>query len=519
VTGVQTCALPIYFSPQSVLGQLIGVFSKPCADIWENQEAVYNSQYPATAEGTSLDNVVQLNGITRLPALQTSVIGVCQGVEGTAINTDSLARQPDTQEVFFCETGGVISRSNVVQAQANLDLLDEQAYSVVINSSVYTYSLPTITFTGSFVTGNSIVLTINGVQQAPILFNTDNDTTLGDIATAISLISGVDTAIDIIPSTIEITPQDGYNVVINSINISGGISQPTYTITYRIPQAIISFNIDFVTSNSLLITLNDVPLTAVPFNTDQSTTALDIKTLLEAQPEIDIVDISGSDRIFTITPNAGFNLIFNSAVTTGGTTQPTATIENPVFNKLSQIINSSEVLIEAVDNNDGTMEIYSFLSSNAFSINSGTNISIDNLYSPFTFKAQNFGTLSAPANSLTEILTPIFGWNSINNWEAGVIGRGVETDSELRIRRRNTIRLLGNATVESIRAKLLQNVDGSTAAFVYENQTMQQEDLDVIFSDDLITGNQVEITINNTILPIVNFSVDHLTTMNLIASE
>ena len=56
---------------QSVFGQQIGVYAKILADYWENQENVYFSQYPNSAEGVALDNVVQLNGITRIPQQRT----------------------------------------------------------------------------------------------------------------------------------------------------------------------------------------------------------------------------------------------------------------------------------------------------------------------------------------------------------------------------------------------------------------------------------------------------------------
>src|SRR5258708_32313831 len=69
----------INLDPQSVFGQEIGVISKALADIWENLEDVYFSQYPNSASGVSLDNVTQLNDITRLPATQTSVVATLFG--------------------------------------------------------------------------------------------------------------------------------------------------------------------------------------------------------------------------------------------------------------------------------------------------------------------------------------------------------------------------------------------------------------------------------------------------------
>src|SRR5579864_7143662 len=91
----------INLDAQSVFGQEIGVLSKPFADIWENLEDVYFSQYPNSASGTSLDNVVQLNGITRLPATQTSVIAICSGLEGTLIPQNALASIPANGDIFY----------------------------------------------------------------------------------------------------------------------------------------------------------------------------------------------------------------------------------------------------------------------------------------------------------------------------------------------------------------------------------------------------------------------------------
>ena len=72
----------------SVAGQMVGIFSKVLEDEWENSQDVYLSQYPNSANGISLDNVVMLNGLTRLAATRTNVIGVATGIEGTLIQAE-----------------------------------------------------------------------------------------------------------------------------------------------------------------------------------------------------------------------------------------------------------------------------------------------------------------------------------------------------------------------------------------------------------------------------------------------
>jgi uncharacterized phage protein gp47/JayE len=417
----------INLDPQSIFGQLIGVISKVEADIWENMQDVYFSQYPNSAEGISLDNVVQLNAITRLAAQQTKVTAVCAGLEGTLINQGALARIPDTGAVFFCQADAFITRSNAASATIQVGLAAAQAYTVIINNQALTYSLPIITFTGSFVSGNSIVVTLNGTTLAAVPFNTSNNQTLADLATAIAANPDVLSATPTNPNIISIIPVLGKNVVINSIVITGGASQPTYAVTFALPTV------------------------------------------------------------------------------------------NAISQNLTSIINATISTVIATDLT-GSLSIVADDPDVPFSISVGTNLSIPAQSSPIAFSSQDFAPIAAPVNTLVEILTPISGWNSINNPKAGVTGRFIETDAELRIRRNNSIRLLGAGTVESIRARLLQQVPGVTSAFIFENRTMTQEPIDIVLNQDLVTGNTITIVFNTIqTLPIVTFATSHLDTMNAIA--
>ena len=373
----------INLDPQSLFGQQIGVYSKVLADLWENMEDVYFSQYPNSAEGISLDNVVQLNAITRLAAQQTKVTAVCAGLEGTLINQGALARIPNTGDVFFCQNNTFITRSQAASATVTVTTLAPQTYTAIINNQAFTYSLPIITFTGSFVSGNSIVTTVNGTQLAAVPFNTNNNQTLADIAASIAAFPAVASATPTNPNIINIVPVLGNTIVVNSIIITGGASQPTYAITFAQPA-----NINAITQN------------------------------------------------------------------------------------LSAIVNAGVQPVVATDNVNSTFTINADDSDIPFSINVGTSSSITAQASPITFLSQDFAPIPAPINTLVEILTPISGWISLNNFKAGVTGRYIETDAELRIRRNNSIRLLGAATVEAIRARLLQEGPGVTSAVVFENRDL-----------------------------------------------
>ena len=77
--------------PESVLGQIVGIVSERESLLWELAEAVYNSQYPHSAEGISLDNVVALLGITRKAATKSTITGqLLFGVNGTVVPTGTI---------------------------------------------------------------------------------------------------------------------------------------------------------------------------------------------------------------------------------------------------------------------------------------------------------------------------------------------------------------------------------------------------------------------------------------------
>jgi uncharacterized phage protein gp47/JayE len=83
-------------------------------------------------------------------------------------------------------------------------------------------------------------------------------------------------------------------------------------------------------------------------------------------------------------------------------------------------------------------------------------------------RAQNTGAIAAPAGTLTVIETPIFGVDSVVNLLDANVGRELETDAELRLRRLESLQRAGTATVNGI-VTTLRQVSGVTNAFVIEN--------------------------------------------------
>lgn len=126
--------------PESVFGELIGVFSDREAAVWEECEALYNSQYPTTATGASLDLAVSYSGVTRLQQANTIVDEICYGTDGTVLAIGQEIQVPNTTNTFSNQTAITISAANAVEAKVdNVQVLSGATYSVSINGTPYTY--------------------------------------------------------------------------------------------------------------------------------------------------------------------------------------------------------------------------------------------------------------------------------------------------------------------------------------------------------------------------------------------
>jgi uncharacterized phage protein gp47/JayE len=80
------------------------------------------------------------------------------------------------------------------------------------------------------------------------------------------------------------------------------------------------------------------------------------------------------------------------------------------------------------------------------------------------------GPLQGFTGSISTIDTPVAGWASVTNAADAVPGRDLETDAELRVRRRQEIAKIGTSTLGALRAEVA-GVAGVSFAAVFENPT------------------------------------------------
>lgn len=197
----------INLQPQSVFGQNVGVSSERESLIHELAEDIYNSQYPDSASGSSLDNVLSITGLVRLGALPSRITG--QALFGTAttvipagtqfsvngdpdkvFSSDSevtlIAGTDEVQDITFSATptGGSFKLDYDGEITAAI-LFSEGAAEVQAALRALTNTSTTgITVSGSFAAGFTITFAgDDGKQEQPILAEDSNTLTNGGAVT------------------------------------------------------------------------------------------------------------------------------------------------------------------------------------------------------------------------------------------------------------------------------------------------------------------------------------------------
>jgi len=132
--------------------------------------------------------------------------------------------------------------------------------------------------------------------------------------------------------------------------------------------------------------------------------------------------------------------------------------------------------------NSGTDAEASIVSDNAFirrtdgqtfSVNTGSlsNLLVGPFSSPILFILDETGPIEIAAETVDQIETPVADWTGVTNYLPGVTGRNEETDDELRVRREESLRILGASTTPAIESRLTQEIPNIIKVRVFENDT------------------------------------------------
>ena len=100
-----------------------------------------------------------------------------------------------------------------------------------------------------------------------------------------------------------------------------------------------------------------------------------------------------------------------------------------------------------------------------------SNIQVEQVTSNLSYETVDYGDISLPLGTITQIVTGINGFSAVNNAIKYTPGRLAESDSEIRLRYAQGVAIRGSNTIDRICASLLADVDGCDYASGYENYT------------------------------------------------
>lgn len=128
-------------NPESFMNHLLTNIGDAVAELWEFGEDVYHSQYPSTAEGTSLDNAAQYGGSTRETAAKSNYPIHCTGTDGTTLTAGTMISSTTNPTTFLSITDDKqITRSAFNRAQIKVASLGvDDVYTVALNGAVYSF--------------------------------------------------------------------------------------------------------------------------------------------------------------------------------------------------------------------------------------------------------------------------------------------------------------------------------------------------------------------------------------------
>ena len=128
---------PVNTNADSVIGQLEGIWSEGVDNIQEALQDTYDSQYPSSAEGTSLDGAVEFVGLSRIESSATIVTACAYGTEGIVVPAGSISHSDVT---YTSSSDVVISRANALDVTIEVGTVSNTAsYNVYAGGASSTY--------------------------------------------------------------------------------------------------------------------------------------------------------------------------------------------------------------------------------------------------------------------------------------------------------------------------------------------------------------------------------------------
>lgn len=507
----------VNLSAETALGGLAAIFSEREALLWELAAAVYYSQFPDGAEGLSVDNLLALNNLSRLPAspavtdptpvLQSNGITLygllLSGTPGTLIPKGALIRSTTTpQQTYTLDVDAVIS--SPVNAKQSVVL------SNVPSSGVFTLGVEqggSELQTGSIPFDALANVTLLKWPVAPssgyfslILGDLYASSSFAFNASIATIQQGLRTAAQSagLPNYASILVTGSFA---SGLSIDWGSAQ--YNPSVQVSGTVVSYGASLV-SGSYCLQIDGLtsPPIAAPGGVDEIEVAL-------AQ--------MGHNAVVIETPTPNNRVIFwgvsapgSVSITNNTTSAAVTTLAATTLNQPTSIRQSIQSFINGIESSGikpfsdvavaGSSTIYSLsFGSNAplsgqpstagraipaFEVQSNTMMQGGSV----TNVAVAVGTSGAPAQAvvsatstqngpnsliagqLSVIGSPVAGWSGVTNELDTLAGSNVESDAEALTRRSELLSSQANGPLQSIVQKVSQ-IGGVQTAIGFANQT------------------------------------------------
>lgn len=197
----------INLSPESGFSELRDKYSEREHSLWELAQAIYNSQWPQTATGVSLENVLDFAALEKLAARESTIVtqalfGTIATIipSGTQISVENdpttvfettddvtlIAGTDEVQTITFSLTPDAGSFTVSYEGDETAAIAHDDLAADVQVALRALSGLSEVTVSGDFTTGFVVTFTgADGVQEQPLLVEETN--TLLDTPTAVTI--------------------------------------------------------------------------------------------------------------------------------------------------------------------------------------------------------------------------------------------------------------------------------------------------------------------------------------------
>lgn len=413
--------------PDSPEGQLSGLFAILYTELWEQLNGAYSAFNPQSVIEQTLDNLVSLNGITRMVAQPSTAVLTVVGIENTVIPANSIVSNQVTSAQFLTDVDVTIPGSGTITINAHSKIFDVIVANAgdlnVIETPVNGWT--SATNIAAAIVGRLLESDAELRVRRSRSLSLSGQSSLGSIFAAVSAVSGVayvsinENVTDVI-QPLTLLPPHSFSVVVR-----GGANQDIGdAIWNKKPVGILSFG--------------DIDVTVKDIQGDDHVISFQRAVSQDIWVRGNITFFSGlvPDDAATIMAQAIIDYAEGKLVTGAGFevgddiihsriyTPINLTFQGHTINSLDIGIGSPSTVVLDVTGTNGTLIPLGSVVSNVNTSSRWVTVADVTIGAGGTGQVnalvEDFGLITAAIGELTVIETPITGWASVNNAVAAI---------------------------------------------------------------------------------------------------